>query len=361
MARSGEQMYRAAENNFPPAAGVRGWRSPRAGPPSRIAALDLGTNNCRLLVAEPHGEEFEVVDSFSRITRLGEGLAATGRLGQGAIERTLGALGVCRRIIARNRVAELRCVATEACRRAVNGAAFIAQVEREIGIDLEILSQDEEASLALLGCLPLVDAAAEEVLMVDIGGGSTEIVWLDRAASLGRGDRPDLAISLPIGVVTLAESFAAEVDAAQYAGMVDLVRDTLRATPLDGFRPRSLEPPAVQMLGTSGTVTTLAAVHLGLRRYDRRRVDGIVIDYDAIAAVAERLKRLDNRGRAAHPCIGQGRADLVVAGCAILEAIHESWPISRLRVADRGVREGILNGLLGLDLNALLRPCIAAS
>jgi exopolyphosphatase/guanosine-5'-triphosphate,3'-diphosphate pyrophosphatase len=335
----------------------RGWRSPRAGPPTRIAALDLGTNNCRLLVAEPTDGGFEVVDSFSRITRLGEGLALTGRLGEAAIARTMMALGVCRRVINRNHVAELRCVATEACRRAANGAAFIERVEREVGIRLEIVSQDEEAHLALLGCLPLVDAAAEQLLMVDIGGGSTEIVWFDRYAGTGKGE--GVAVSLPVGVVTLAESFAADLHRGYYDGMLEAVREAMRASPLAAFVPRSLEAPALQMLGTSGTVTTLAAVHLGLRRYDRRRVDGIVLSYQAIAAVAERLKRLDNRGRAAHPCIGHGRADLVVAGCAILEAIHESWPVSRMRVADRGVREGILNGLMGLDLRALMRPCAA--
>jgi exopolyphosphatase/guanosine-5'-triphosphate,3'-diphosphate pyrophosphatase len=333
----------------------RGWRSPRAGPPTRIAALDLGTNNCRLLVAEPGDGGFEVVDSFSRITRLGEGLALTGRLGEAAIDRTLTALTVCRRVINRNHVAELRCVATEACRRAANGAAFIDRVEREVGIELEIVSQDEEARLALLGCLPLVDAAAEQLLMVDIGGGSTEIVWFDRFSGAGEG----IAVSLPVGVVTLAESFATELHRGHYGGMLDAVREVIRSSPLGAFVPRSLEAPALQMLGTSGTVTTLAAVHLGLRRYDRRRVDGIVLSYQAIAEVAERLKRLDNRGRAAHPCIGHGRADLVVAGCAILEAIHESWPVGRMRVADRGVREGILNGLMGLDLRALMRPCAA--
>jgi exopolyphosphatase/guanosine-5'-triphosphate,3'-diphosphate pyrophosphatase len=336
----------------------RGWRSPRAGPPTRIAALDLGTNNCRLLVAEPTDGGFEVVDSFSRITRLGEGLALTGRLGEAAIARTMMALGVCRRVINRNHVAELRCVATEACRRASNGAAFIERVEREVGIRLEIVSQDEEAHLALLGCLPLVDAAAEQLLMVDIGGGSTEIVWFDRYAGAGNGE--GMAVSLPVGVVTLAESFAAELHRGHYDGMLEAVREAMRVSPLAAFVPRSLEAPALQMLGTSGTVTTLAAVHLGLRRYDRRRVDGIVLSYQAIAEVAERLKRLDNRGRAAHPCIGYGRADLVVAGCAILEAIHESWPVSRMRVADRGVREGILNGLMGLDLRALMRPCAVA-
>jgi exopolyphosphatase / guanosine-5'-triphosphate,3'-diphosphate pyrophosphatase len=348
-------MYRQTEHNTAQMTG-RGWRSPRAGPPTRIAALDLGTNNCRLLVAEPLDDGFEVVDSFSRITRLGEGLALTGRLGEAAIARTLMALAVCRRVINRNHVAELRCVATEACRRAINGAAFIERVEREIGIRLEIVSQDEEARLALLGCLPLVDAAADQLLMVDIGGGSTEVVWFDRAHGGAGRAGSGVAVSLPVGVVTLAESFAGDLQAGEYAGMVEAARQAIRRAPLDGFVPRSLDEPALQMLGTSGTVTTLAAVHLGLRRYDRRRVDGIVLSYRAIAEVAERLKRLDNRGRAAHPCIGQGRADLVVAGCAILEAIHESWPVSRMRVADRGVREGILNGLMGLDLGALMRP-----
>ena len=344
-------MYKDTENNSPPPTG-RAWRSPRAGPPTRLAALDLGTNNCRLLVAEPVQDGFEVVDSFSRITRLGEGLAATGQLGEAAIRRTIAALAVCQRVIGRNQVAELRCVATEACRRAVNGAAFIERVERETGIRLEIVTQDEEARLALLGCLPLIDAAAEQLLMVDIGGGSTEIVWFDRSMRGGQG----VTISLPVGVVTLAESFAADLQDGQYDGMRASVRAAIEAAPLGGFVPRGLDEPGLQMLGTSGTVTTLAAVHLGLRRYDRRRVDGIVLSYREIAEVGERLKRLDNRGRAAHPCIGHGRADLVVAGCAILEAIHEAWPVSRMRVADRGVREGILNGLMGLDLRALMRP-----
>ena len=348
-------MYKDAASTSPQATG-RAWRSPRAGPPTRLAALDLGTNNCRLLVAEPAHDGFEVVDSFSRITRLGEGLAATGRLNEAAICRTIAALAVCQRVIGRNQVAEVRCVATEACRRAANGAQFIERVERETGIRLEIVTQDEEARLALLGCLPLVDAAAEQLLMVDIGGGSTEIVWFDRASRAGHG----VIVSLPVGVVTLAESFAGDLHNGDYEGMRGCVRDALARAALGGFVPGALDAPALQMLGTSGTVTTLAAIHLGLRRYDRRRVDGITLTYQAIAEVAERLKRLDNRGRAAHPCIGQGRADLVVAGCAILEAIHESWPVSRMRVADRGVREGILNGLMGLDLTALMRRYPAA-
>jgi len=345
-------MYRQPEQNLPQLGG-RAWRSPRAGPPTRIAALDLGTNNCRLLVAEPGSNGFEVVDSFSRITRLGEGLAATGELSEAAVRRTLMALAVCRRIINRNHVAELRCVATEACRRASNGASFIDRVERDVGIRLEVVSQDEEARLALLGCLPLIDQMAEQLLMVDIGGGSTELVCLDRCGGIGVSGGAEIAVSLPVGVVTLAESFASELEDGAYEGMLSAARAAIGAAPLDDFKLRGLDAPTVQMLGTSGTVTTLAAVHLGLRRYDRRRVDGIVLDYDAIAAVSDRLRRLDNRGRAAHPCIGQGRADLVVAGCAILEAVHQRWPVRRMRVADRGVREGILHGLMGLDLQVL--------
>lgn len=348
-------MYRQPEQNLPQLSG-RAWRSPRAGPPTRIAALDLGTNNCRLLVAEPDINGFDVVDSFSRITRLGEGLATTGQLSEAAIRRTLMALAVCRRIINRNHIAELRCVATEACRRASNGREFIERVERDVGIRLEVVSQDEEARLALLGCLPLIDELAEQLLMVDIGGGSTELVCFDRCHAVGDDGGPGIAVSLPVGVVTLAESFSSQLAAGAYEGMLEAARSAINAAPLDGFRLRTLEAPAVQMLGTSGTVTTLAAVHLGLRRYDRRRVDGIVLNYAAIAAVSERLKRLDNRGRAAHPCIGQGRADLVVAGCAILDAVHERWPMRQMRVADRGVREGILHGLMGLDLQALARP-----
>jgi exopolyphosphatase/guanosine-5'-triphosphate,3'-diphosphate pyrophosphatase len=258
--------------------------------------------------------------------------------------RTLAALKVCARIIARNRVRLARCVATEACRRAVNGADFVRRVARATGLGLEVLDHEEEARLAMLGCLPLVDPAAAACLMVDIGGGSTELYALELATA-GADARGGTAASLPLGVVTLSETHGREIDAAGYARMVEQVRAALDrlATP---------PPPlgagrAVQLIGTSGTVTTLAAVHLGLRRYDRRKVDGVELPFAAIAAVSRRLLALDHAARAAHPCIGSGRADLVLAGCAILDAVHERWPVERLTVADRGVREGILGMLVG--------------
>lgn len=320
----------------------------------RFAALDLGTNNCRLLIAEQRADGFEVIDSFSRITRLGEGLAATNRLGEPAMARTMTALKVCRRIMDRNKVEMSRCVATEACRRAENGDYFIERVRRTAQIDLEVLGHEDEARLAMLGCLPLIDEDADQLMMIDIGGGSTEVMWLDRMIALKHGHQPGRSLSLPVGVVTLSESFGREFRAETYADMVDFVRNRLMRMDARGERPPPLNGGRVQLLGTSGTVTTLAAVHLGLRRYDRRKVDGIRLPFEAISKVANELRSLDNDDRAAHPCIGAGRADLVIAGCAILDAVHENWPVRWLKVADRGVREGILNDLMGRSLGHAL-------
>ncbi|WP_191059387.1 Ppx/GppA phosphatase family protein [Geminicoccus harenae] len=317
-----------------------------------LAALDLGTNNCRLLVARETDGGFEVIDSFSRIVRLGEGLAHTGRLSDGAMTRTVAAIRVCRGIMLKRGVTRARCVATEACRRADNGHAFVERVRRQTGIRLEVLDQAEEASLALLGCLPLVDDAARHLLMIDIGGGSTELMWLDRYRRPEDGGARSL--SLPLGVVTLSESFGSEPDPERYDRMVGFVARRLAAFEPVGWFGHGDRQGSVQVLGTSGTVTTMAAIHLGLRRYDRRQVDGTTLDYGVLDTVGRHLRTLTNAERAAHPCIGKGRADLVVAGCAILEAVCRIWPIERLQVADRGVREGILNGLLGKGLHQML-------
>ena len=329
--------------------------APRAGRlrRERLAALDLGTNNCRLLVVEPEDGGYRVVRSFSRITRLGEGLAASGRLEEAAMARTVAALSVCARLIDTAGARRIRCVATEACRRAANGRGFVERVREATGLSLEILPQEEEARLAMLGCAPLVERDAERVLLLDIGGGSTEIFWLERGPGAGFRGR---AYSLPVGVVTLSESCGDGADERTYRRMTSTVARLVEASGMPP--PANGDAATIQMLGTSGTVTTLAAIHLGLRRYDRRRVDGVRVSFAALADVAERLRRLDRAGRAAHPCVGRGRADLVMAGCAILEAVHRRWPVERLRVADRGVREGILAEMLGQTLDlALAEAC----
>ncbi|CAA7612875.1 Ppx/GppA phosphatase family protein [Magnetospirillum sp. UT-4] len=317
------------------------------------AAIDLGTNNCRMLVARPHGHAFRVVDCYSRITRLGEGLAVSGRLSEAAMERTLAALSTCAERMARCRVSRARLVATEACRRAANGADFAARVAERTGLALDIIDAEQEAALALAGCASLVEPGAEWVLVFDIGGGSTELVWVRNHAE---GHRVEGVQSLPLGVVTLAEAVGqALYRPDSYLAIVADIAGRLWEFERRHGIARRLAGGRVQMLGTSGTVTTLAALHLDLERYDRSRIDGLDLGFHHIAAVTTRLAAMSAAERALHPCIGPERADLVLAGCAILQAMCGLWPLTTLRVADRGVREGILLGLMRQD-GALARP-----
>jgi exopolyphosphatase/guanosine-5'-triphosphate,3'-diphosphate pyrophosphatase len=310
-----------------------------------FSALDLGTNNCRLLVARPSAEGFRIVDAFSRIVRLGEGVNASGRLSEAAMARTIGALRVCAAKMRDNRVTWSWNVATEACRRADNCDQFLVRVKAETGIDLEIISPDEEARLVMDGCTALLDDDSGQALVFDIGGGSTELIWLGREP--GAPPRMIAWTSLDLGVVTLAERYGTgRVPGHVYEAMLGDVAGRLRPFESAHGIGAQAAAGALQMLGTSGTVTTVAAVHLGLAKYQRSRVDGAWVTVDEIRGVARRLAAMDYDARAAHPCIGRGRADLVVAGCAILEAIMGLWPAGRVRVADRGVREGILRALV---------------
>lgn len=320
-------------------------------------ALDLGTNNCRLLLARPSRRGFRVIDAFSRIIRLGEGVSQTGRLSDHAMERTMDALRVCAGKIGRHNDVRTRMVATQACRVAANGAQFIEQVKRNFGLDIEVLTPETEARLAVAGCASLVDPAAEYVLVFDIGGGSSEIAWLDmtrlgrqRGGAAGRGNIDEAVAawtSLPVGVVTLAERFDGRVVTAQsFAAMSAYVTELLQPFRASHAFGDALAGRRVHLLGTSGTVTTIAGVLLGLPRYDRSRVDGIWLRSPDINDVTQRLLQLSYDQRIAEPCIGRERADLVLAGCAILDAIMKMWPAERLRVADRGLREGILATLM---------------
>lgn len=308
------------------------------------AALDLGTNNCRLLVATPAPGGFRVVDAFSRIVRLGEGMGTSGMLSEAAMERTIDALRICAAKIRRQSVAGARMVATEACRRAGNCQEFVERARFATGLTLEIITSGEEARLSLAGCAPLLDESHPWALVFDIGGGSTELSWVRL-----REGRPELVgcVSLSLGVVTLGERFPHGSNGSDsYAEMVAEVEALL--APFDDSHGISATVAAggVQMLGSSGTVTTLAGVHLGLPRYDRNRVDGYRLAFDAVEDVTRRIAVMPVGERERHPCIGRERADLVLAGCAILEAICRRWPVGMVRVADRGVREGILLALM---------------
>jgi exopolyphosphatase / guanosine-5'-triphosphate,3'-diphosphate pyrophosphatase len=316
------------------------------------AALDLGTNNCRLLVAKPEGASFRVVDAFSRIVRLGEGLAQTGRLGEAAMDRAVEALKVCQSKLRDRQVTRARLIATEACRSAENGAEFIARVRQETGLALEIVDRQTEAHLAAQGCAPLADPKARGVILFDIGGGSSELVWLLPRGPGKAGGPPTADIlgwtSLPVGVVTLAERHGGrKVTREGFGRMVAEVADMVeRFSHRDAIRSQLQH---LHMLGTSGTVTTLAGVHLGLPKYDRRRVDGAWLAADEVDTILDQLLDMTYEERIGHPCIGAERADLVLAGCAILEGMRRHFPCERLRVADRGLREGILVGLMRAD------------
>jgi exopolyphosphatase/guanosine-5'-triphosphate,3'-diphosphate pyrophosphatase len=324
------------------------------------AALDLGTNNCRLLIARaaPAGggqDGFRVIDSFSRIVRLGEGLSRTGALSAVAIDRTLRALEICRDKMRARGVTRARLIATEACRSASNSAEFLAKVREATGLELEIVDRETEARLAAAGSASLVDAAAESVVLFDIGGGSSELVWLGRAASacsqpadMALDERIRFWVSLKLGVVTLAEEFGGnEVSSATFEAMVAHVVPELESfvAKVDGER----RGRHFHLLGTSGTVTTIAGVFLGLARYERRRVDGLWMSSCQVDHTVAILRKMTYAERAANGCIGQARADLVLAGCAILEAIRRVFPAERVRIADRGLRDGILIQLMSED------------
>lgn len=331
-------------------------------PPGQVyGALDLGTNNCRLLLARPSRRGFKVIDAFSRIIRLGEGLAQNGELSEDAMVRTIDALKVCARKLDRHRVKRARFIATEACRIAKNSDDFLQRAKQQSGLEIEVLTPEAEAGLAVQGCASLIDSRVRYVLVFDIGGGSSELIWLDLAKrnTESRGTHVerveavqimDAWTSLPIGVVTLAEKFGGRhVTEDSFESMVAYVTGLI--APFEetyGYQNKIKTHPA-HLLGTSGTVTTVAGIKLNLPRYDRSRVDGLWLDADEARDVSYDLLRQSYEDRVRQPCIGLDRADLVLAGCAILEAVMRIWPCPRLRVADRGLREGILATLMTED------------
>ena len=327
------------------------WRRPAHGNLHQAyAAIDLGTNNCRLLIARPTDDNFVVIDAFSRVVRLGEGMTENGRLSSEAMDRAVGALSICADKLRRRRVHLARSVATEACRRASNGYEFIDRVRRETGIVLDVISAEEEARLAVLGCHILLEDGIGPALIFDIGGGSTELIRIESGGPVPPGILD--WESVPWGVVSLTETVGCdehsspEGRAARYAEMRRLMTESFAAF---NRRIGGVRSPDLRLLGTSGTVTTLASVHLELPQYDRRQIDGLIVPSTAMREISNRLSGMTPDERRALPCIGRDRADLVVAGCAILESILDIWPAPRLGVADRGIREGILRSLIATD------------
>jgi len=335
---------------------VRNSGRKQRGPAGPVyGAIDLGTNNCRMLLAEPYEQGFRVIDGFSRIVRLGEGLSKTGRLGDAAMQRTLESLKICankaRRLNARN----VRCVATEACRRAENGPEFLDKVTQQTGLEFEIVTPEIEAGLTLSGCSPLLKTGHKKALLFDIGGGSTEIMWVETPR--GQPPRTRGVLSFPMGVVTLAEDYGhGKITPDVYNQIRQRISEILDPFCQEHAIRDAIQGDDVQMLGTSGTVTTLGAIYLGLERYDRSRVDGLTIPFNNIRAISAKLASMDMESRRQIPCIGADRADLMLMGCAILGAICDRWPLSTLRAADRGIREGLLQAMINEDRGPQSQP-----
>jgi len=329
-------------------------RSGKGRRPQTYAALDLGTNNCRLLIARTSGNGFKVIDSYSRVVRLGKGLTATGQLSQESMDAAVDALGVCAKKMKARRVKRWRCVATEACRKASNGQEFLNRVKSDTGINLEIISPRVEARLAVMGCLNLIDTTKEVALVIDIGGGSTELSWVDiRRLKDPQGQvrvhRPPISAwaSLPVGVITLSEMVPEHDDRETwYAEMKDKVREAIREQGCETRFTKTFKDGRGHLIGTSGTITSLAGIHLKLPYYQREKVDGLWLRSADAIKVARDMASLSPEDRAKEPCIGKDRSRLLVAGCAITDIICEMWPSKMIRVADRGLREGMLMGLM---------------
>ena len=311
-------------------------------PKNIYSAIDLGTNNCRLLVAQKTEKGFRVIDSFSRVVRLGEGLSQNSTLSQVAIDRTIDALDICVAKIKRRGVTHMRNVATQACREATNCDEFIERVEKEVRIKLHIIDPAEEARLAVLGCKALLDQKYSNAIVFDIGGGSTELIWV-KVHGNGMPEIIDWT-SIPFGVVNLSEQYGTQetISESKYAEMRESILTAIRSFEQKNDMTELVAQGKVQLLGTSGTITTLTAMHLGLETYDRNQVDGASVKSSRIRELCQTLSVLNYDERVAMKSIGSDRADLVVAGCAILESIMDLWPIEDIRVADRGIREGML-------------------
>ena len=337
---SGQEKTASGKNKYPHKSRKNPHKSQSR---ETYAAIDLGTNNCRLLIVEPQGNSFKVIDSFSRIVRLGEGLESSNKLSADAMQRTIDALRVCATKIRRHRVRWMRCVATEACRRAENGQAFINQIEKSTRLRFEIIDGKDEAELAAIGCGALFDRQFPHAIVFDIGGGSTEITCL--SLKKGRYELQDM-ISLPLGVVRLSEKYDGKNMSQEiYTQIRDEAEKTIRSfAEKQTFHADNLND--IQLIGTSGTVTTLAAIHKGLKKYNRNIVDGTVMKRGEVVAVIQSLMNMSHEERQNNNCIGKERADLVLSGCAVLEAIIGAWPLENLKIADRGIREGILLRLI---------------
>ena len=311
-------------------------------------SIDLGTNTCRLLIAKliptEDGRVFSPVESLSRVVRFGENLdsgqTGTRRLSPQAVDRALMALEECKKLLQRYNVRHMRCVATAACRYAENTEEFVQEALNKTGIRVEVISPQEESELAVAGCAELFDEQFSHAIVFDIGGGSTEFVWTEILPD--QGFRIVDSISFPYGFATSKEDLR---DADKCLKITQSVSSAVNDFAVE-YKIRELfHAGKVQMIGASGTITTLAAIAMDLDRYDKKSVHEVPLCRETLKYVFRYLSNTKYKERVEHPCIGQQRAESIMGGVALFKAIDEVLNIDPIIAADRGVREGILHTL----------------
>lgn len=296
----------------------------------RKAAIDLGTNTARLLIAETDGETITPILVKRHITRLGGGFTREQGLSIEARERTLAAMRDFAKEMAAHRVTALRAVATSAVRDAKNGREFCAEVFDEAGIKLEVIDGHEEGLLTLKGVFCGIDDKRGDFLVFDIGGGSTEY-------TLSSGEEMRFTRSLPLGVVRLTEGkgSVAEMEEKIDRELSGLLEEMER----EGMR---VEPGRCTLVGTAGTATTVAAIDLEMTDYDYRRVNNHAVSLERIRAIFAKLLPLSPSERLQVAGLEKGREDLIIAGLVLMIRTMETFGIDRLKVNDFGLLEGIL-------------------
>ncbi len=303
----------------------------------RLATVDLGTNTVRLLVVEADGAGWRTLHQTQRVTRLGEGQGPAGRLEAEPMRRTAATVAEFSRAARELGANRVRIVATSAVREAANRTEFVTRLERESGERVEVVSGEEEARLTLKGVTSGLPGLGPTFVLLDIGGGSTEFV-------LARGCAPAAAVSLRLGVVQLVEEWG-EPGPVRWARFAALRRH-VEARRVDEVPESIAGAGDGELVGTAGTVTTLAALDLGLEVYDAGRVHGYRLTRAAVERELARLGALDVDARARVGCLEPGRADVIIPGIAICLATLTRFRRDALRVSDRGLREGILCELL---------------
>lgn len=307
-----------------------------------FAAIDLGSRNCRTIVGcQSKAGAFEYIETYSKSVSLADGVAASKKLSRKSMDRTIEALAFCSKVLSRYAGLTYLAVATDAMRRAENASVFIKRVKRELGLIISIITPQEEAYYAALGCIEVLSLETEIFVVFDIGGGSSEIA-LCRQKSDKDIELID-SLSIPYGVINLLES-KDHLTFSGYSNLVqkisDLSRDFLNqyATTLDFVNN-------FQCIGTSGTTTTVAALNMNLRFYDREKINDSILQFSEILKTVHYVQSLSEDERKLHPYISQSNEDLVLGGLTILEGIVRGLPASTITVTDRGVRDGVVYAL----------------